>query len=70
MQNILCIILIILLITLEIAHFYERKDLYNRIMAKDLTELKHENKPVRVKNIIKSNLQKQRDANIMHDKEV
>jgi len=69
MQNIISIILIILLITLEIVHYYERKDLYNRIMAKDYVEYKHDGKLPTVKNIIKRNLQKQRDANTLNDKE-
>lgn len=32
------VFLMVLIVFLEIIHFKERKDLYNRIMAKDLTE--------------------------------
>jgi hypothetical protein len=40
----------------EIYHAIERKDLYNRIMAKDLQEYKTEHKPKTVPNSIRKRL--------------
>jgi len=51
--------LIILIGIIETMHFLERRDLYNRIMAKDLTEYQKDKKPPKqVENIIKKNMRK------------
>jgi len=53
------VLLIVLIALIEVAHFIERRDLYNRIMAKDLTEYQKDKKPPKqVENIIKKNMRK------------
>lgn len=53
------LLLAALIVFIEIAHFVERRDLYNRIMAKDLTEYHKEKKPPKqIENIIKKNMRK------------
>ena len=51
-------IIILVLLIIIILQFIERKDLYNRIMAKDLQEYKTAgHKPRTIKNVIKKNLE-------------
>lgn len=58
MKNETFLFLVIISI-IEVVHFFERKDLYNRIMAKDLTEYQKDKKPVgKVENLIKKNMRK------------
>ena len=57
MELVIFILLIAVIIIQQYLHHAERKDLYNRIMAKDLTEYKHEkSKPI--KNMIRQAMQK------------
>lgn len=52
-------LLLVIIVIIEIMHFIERRDLYNRIMSKDLTEYKQDKKPVgNIENIIKKNMRK------------
>lgn len=56
-MNIDVLLFVIVLAAIEIIHFFERRDLYNRIMAKDLTDLhKDKGSHVSVENIIKKNM--------------
>jgi hypothetical protein len=45
MQDVLLISLIILNIIQAILHFCERRDMYNRLMSRTLTEYKQDGKP-------------------------
>lgn len=57
--------LVIALIAQDISHAVERKDLYNRIMAKDLTDLNGQGKksPGKSGNFIKQHLDKIHQTN-------
>jgi hypothetical protein len=62
------VLLIVLLIVQEIillqerkAHRQERQDLYNRIMARDFTEYKADGTRRTVPNLIKRNIQKNKE---------
>ena len=53
------VLLFLIIIVLETIHFFERRDLYNRLMADSLTEYKQDKKPTgSVKNFIKKNMDK------------
>jgi hypothetical protein len=54
-------LLIAIIIVQEIIHKQERKDLYNRIMARDLPEYKADGKTRTVPNLLKRNLEKNKD---------
>jgi len=52
------------IIVQEIMHRQERKDLYNRIMARDLTEYNNSGqKPQTIKNVIRKNYEESRKKN-------
>jgi hypothetical protein len=53
-------LLIGVIVVQHISHKQERKDLYNRIMARDLTEYKSDGKVRSVKNIIRKNMEKRK----------
>lgn len=49
----------LIIILQQITHSKERKDLYNRLMARDLTEYRQEPIKIKpVKNIIRKNMQR------------
>ena len=49
------VILWVVIVLQEVAHRFERKDLYNRIMARNLQEYKAGGGPRTIKNIIAKN---------------
>jgi hypothetical protein len=55
-------LLVALIFLREVMHGMERKDLYNRIMARDLGEYKAL-KPRKIKNSIMANIKKRRNEN-------
>jgi DNA modification methylase len=57
MEKYVITLLIAVIVLQQIWHGIERKDLYNRIMAKDLSEYRAR-KPQTIKNIIKRNIEK------------
>lgn len=57
MKNETFLFLVIISI-IEVVHFFERKDLYNRIMSYDLTDYQQGHKPPgKVNNFIKKNME-------------
>lgn len=40
-------VLCCIIVVLQVMHYFERKDLYNRIMSRDLNEYKNSDKPVK-----------------------
>jgi hypothetical protein len=63
MQTFIIVILCFIIFAQDIMHRLERKDLYNRIMAQDLDDYKHEKiKPKTVKCGIRKNHDGRRDT--------
>lgn len=62
MENIIVICLLFgIIIVQDMGHRRERKDLYNRIMARDLSEYKAGGKARYVPNLLKRNMEKNRE---------
>lgn len=57
----ICLTLAVIIIVQLICHAIERRNLYNRIMAKDLTEYKGA-KPRPIKNVIRKNIKEQNSS--------